>query len=128
MKRSEAKQLIVQILRRATYSRSNITESLMGHGSDLGKIEKNVMNHIDPYLFPQDESYDALGIVQIASRLQSKGDNISPMDLYNLLTLVHESETLKFALTYLDKVQIPDISLLPKWVIAGFENDQPSED
>lgn len=123
MKQSEAKELVNHILHRAIYCRSVTAETLMGHGRDLGKIEKNVMNYIDKYVFPQDESYDGVGIVQIASRLQSKGDDLSPMDLYNLLTLVHKSTMLVFVLGFLDKIEVPEIHPIPKWMVEGWEEE-----
>lgn len=121
MKQSEAKELVRIISIAVSRTRSQITEGLAGWGKDLDRTEKTVMNILDKYTFPEDESFDGFGIPQAVFRLQSK-EELAPIDLYNLLILVNKSTFLLFALEVIYKTKVPDVERIPVW-ITGWEDE-----
>ena len=107
MYKNDGIRLVTNILMSAQKAKSNATESLVGSGSLLSHMDRFTLMTIEPYLFTENDSYDDFGIVQVASRLQSKGHNLEIGELRNLIWMVRKSASTQVALGVIG-VNLPD--------------------
>ena len=125
MTKTEAKKLVNLLLWKFTKARSNMIEALgqfPASWNTLSPIEQSVLKKTHPGLFS-----DKMNIIEVLDRVEAKGDDISPIDLYNILVIVQVTYPALEAVLYAMGVALKNKTVLPrvdqgvpKWML-GFD-------